>query len=62
MCFKLFFLILFNNMETYGFNKNVYKVGATVAFLILIANKSIRLCGALLIIILIYFVNKSNYK
>jgi hypothetical protein len=49
-------------METYGFDKNVYKVGATVAFLILIANKSIRLCGALLIIILIYFVNKSNYK
>jgi hypothetical protein len=47
-------------MEGFNFNENVYKIAAIIAFIILLATKSIRLCGALLIIVFIYFISKYN--
>jgi hypothetical protein len=41
------------------FNNKLYAIGSLIAFLILIARKSIPLCGALLIIIFLYFMNKT---
>lgn len=41
---------------------NVYKIGAIIAFVLLIATKSIRLCGALLIIVFIYLMSKYYNK
>ena len=41
------------------FNNKLYAIGSFIAFLILVARKSIPLCGALLIIIFLYFMNKT---
>jgi len=49
-------------MEGFNFNENVYKIAAIIAFVILIATKSIRLCGAVLILLFIYFINKYYQK
>jgi hypothetical protein len=49
-------------MEESRFDENVYKIAAIITFLILIGTKSIRLCGAVLILLFIYFIYKYNYK
>lgn len=41
-------------------DRKVYVIAALVAFLILVARKSIPLCGALLVVIILYFANRSN--
>lgn len=41
-------------------DRKVYMIAGLVAFLILVARKSIPLCGALLVVIILYFANRSN--
>lgn len=50
----------FSDQDGGGLDSQVYIFAATVAFLILVARKSIPLCGAILIIIFIYFLNKTK--
>jgi len=45
-----------------GMNGNIYLIASFVSMLILIANKSLPLCGVLLVIIILYFVYKKNPK
>jgi len=45
-----------------GINGNIYLLASFIAILILIANKSLPLCGVLLIVIILYLVNKKNPK
>lgn len=49
-------------LEQHGgdIDKKIYLIGAFIAFIILIAHKSIPLCGAILILFFVYFTNKSN--
>jgi hypothetical protein len=43
-----------------GINGNIYLLASFIAILILIANKSLPLCGVLLIVIILYLVNKKK--
>jgi hypothetical protein len=45
-----------------GINGNIYLLASFIAIFILIANKSLPLCGVLLIVIILYFVHKKNPK
>jgi len=45
-----------------GINGNIYLLASFITILILIANKSLPLCGVLLIVIILYLVNKKNPK
>ena len=43
-----------------GINGNIYLLASLIAIFILIANKSLPLCGVLLIVIILYIVNKKK--
>ena len=51
-----------SNQRGGGINSNIYLLASFIAIFILIANKSLPLCGVLLIVIILYFVHKKNPK
>jgi hypothetical protein len=51
-----------SNQRGGGINSNIYLLASFIAIFILIANKSLPLCGVLLIVIILYFVHKKNTK
>ena len=51
-----------SNQKGGGINGNIYLLASFIAIFILIANKSLPLCGVLLIVIILYIVNKKNPK
>jgi hypothetical protein len=49
-----------NKQKGGGINGTIYLLASFIAIFILIANKSLPLCGALLIVIILYLVNKKK--
>ena len=49
-----------DNQKGGGINGTIYLLASFIAIFILIANKSLPLCGALLIVIILYLVNKKK--
>ena len=49
-----------NNQKGGGINGNIYLLASFIAIFILIANKSIPLCGVILIVIILYLFNKKK--
>ena len=51
-----------DNQKGGGINGNIYLLASFIAIFILIANKSLPLCGVLLTVIILYFIHKKNPK
>ena len=51
-----------DNQKGGGINGNIYLLASFIAIFILIANKSVPLCGVLLTVIILYFIHKKNPK